>query len=401
MNVSEYNIKFHTCDGQLMLFNTITREVVSAEDDLNCSSIEVGIKHRNQIEQIEECIKQNSTQQMLTIIPTTNCNARCWYCFEKGMSRYDMSSNIIDGTINFIKSSFNDSNIKLNWSGGEPLMNIEAIIRITDALNDAGYKLHTSVTTNGSILPPDFLSYIKQANADISFGITIDEINEAYNITKRIFITNNIDPFQNLIKNIHCILESEIRVSIRINFSNIDRAKIIYSFLEKEFAGYNQNLIYIYFAYIWNSSEKDNIALNNAIECIKHIKNGYNISVFSNPYISNVLLRYFSKDKEIKYCSGMNRNNFIINADGNLYRCHRLIGNKKYSCGDVIEGIDKESLGFTLFEPSLEKFCTNCKMSPICTINCKTNRIIYGKNTICKNTKIIVEHLIKEMLEHS
>ena len=96
-----------------------------------------------------------------------------------------------------------------------------------------------------------------------------------------------------------------------------------------------------------------------------------------------------------------NRNNFIINADGNLYRCHRLIGNKKYSCGDVIEGIDKESLGFTLFEPSLEKFCTNCKMSPICTINCKTNRIIYGKNTICKNTKIIVEHLIKEMLEHS
>lgn len=316
MNVSEYNIKFHTCDGQLMLFNTITREVVSAEDDLNCSSIEMGIKHRNQIEQIEECIKQNSTQQMLTIIPTTNCNARCWYCFEKGMSRYDMSSNIIDGTINFIKSSFNDSNIKLNWSGGEPLMNIEAIIRITDALNDAGYKLHTSVTTNGSILPPDFLSYIKQANADISFGITIDEINEAYNITKRISITNNIDPFQNLIKNIHCLLESGIRVSIRINFSNIDRAKIIYSFLEEEFAGYNRNLIYIYFAYIWNSSEKDNIALNNAIECIKHIKNGYSISVFSNPYISNVLLRYFSKDKEIKYCSGMNRNNFR-----ELYTC--------------------------------------------------------------------------------
>ena len=352
------------------------------------------------IKQIEDSIQRNSKQQMLTIIPTTNCNARCWYCFEKGMSRCDMSDSIIDDTIKFVKSSFNYSDIKLNWSGGEPLMNIEAIIRITDALSEAGYKLHTSITTNGSILPPDFMSYIKHANADISFGITIDEIFEEYNATKRIAAINNIDPFQNLLRNIHSILNCGIKVSIRINFRDFDRAQIIYSFLEKEFRKYEKSLLSIYFALIWNPSEDDNTALKNAFTYIKCFKDGYNVSVFSNPYISNVLMRHFAKNKDVHYCSGMNLNNFVINVDGNVYKCHRLIGDKKYSCGNVKDGIDKKSYGFTLFEPSIEGHCQTCKMSSICVVNCKATKIIYWQDAICRNTKIIAEYLMNDVVHY-
>lgn len=352
------------------------------------------------IEPIEDSIKKNSKLQTLTIIPTTNCNARCWYCFEKDMSRYDMPSDIIEETINFVKNSFNYTDIKLNWSGGEPLMNIDAIVHITDALNVAGYKLHTSITTNGSILPSDFLSYIRQANADISFGITIDEIFDAYSTTKRISPINNTDPFLNLIRNIHCILDHGIRVSIRINFRDFDRAQIINSFLEKEFRNYKKSLINIYFALVWNPAEDDREAFKNALTYIKCIKNGYNVSVFSNPYISNVLMRCFLKNKDVHYCSGMNINNFVINVDGNVYKCHRLIGDKKYSCGNVKDGIDKTSYGFTLFEPRIESHCQKCNMSSICIVNCRANKIIYGQDSICKNTKSIVDYIVKGIINN-
>lgn len=367
---------------------------------MKCSHICSDSKYSNCAEQTENIIKKISTQQVLTIIPTTNCNARCWYCFEKGMSRYDMSSNIIDETINFVISSFDDCDIKLNWSGGEPLMNIGAIKRITNALNDAGYKLHTSVTTNGSILPHGFLEYIKQSNEEISFGITIDEIFDAYNSIKRISIINNLDPFQNLLKNIHCILDYGIKVSIRINFRDFDRARIISSFLENEFKNHESSLISIYFALVWNPSEDESEALKNALTYIKCIKDGYNVSIFSNPYISNVLIRHFSKKQEVHYCSGMNLKNFVINVDGNVYKCHRLIGDNKYSCGNVKDGINKNSNGFKLFVPRIESQCQKCKMSHICVVNCKANKIMYGQDSICKNTKIIVDGFVKDFFNN-
>ncbi len=39
--------------------------------------------------------------QNATILTTTNCNARCYYCFESGIDRYDMTEETADAVIRY------------------------------------------------------------------------------------------------------------------------------------------------------------------------------------------------------------------------------------------------------------------------------------------------------------
>ena len=57
-----------------------------------------------------------------TILPTTACNARCFYCFEEGMKFVTMSDETVSQTIEFIKKTRNPGNpVNFAWFGGEPL----------------------------------------------------------------------------------------------------------------------------------------------------------------------------------------------------------------------------------------------------------------------------------------
>ena len=62
-----------------------------------------------------------------TIFPTTDCNARCFYCFELGRDRVPMSKETAEKAADYIKAHCGGEKIKLNWFGGEPLYNQEAI----------------------------------------------------------------------------------------------------------------------------------------------------------------------------------------------------------------------------------------------------------------------------------
>lgn len=123
--------------------------------------------------------------QIVTIFPTTNCNARCWYCYEEGISRCDMSQNTIKQTIKFIKQTFNKPEIYINWFGGEPLLNIDAIKQITLALKDAGYILNTCITSNGSLITPELIRLLSNNYHKKSMSITIDAIGKEYGKIKR------------------------------------------------------------------------------------------------------------------------------------------------------------------------------------------------------------------------
>ncbi|MCR5121412.1 MAG: hypothetical protein K6B74_03220, partial [Ruminococcus sp.] len=55
------------------------------------------------------------------IFPTTGCNARCVYCYEKGYAVKNMSIETADRLVDYICETKSDDFVKLNWFGGEPL----------------------------------------------------------------------------------------------------------------------------------------------------------------------------------------------------------------------------------------------------------------------------------------
>ena len=64
------------------------------------------------------------------------CNLRCTYCFEKHTSeRLCIESE--DKIINFFRKEIpKKKQLRLSWFGGEPLLNLPSILRISSAVDD-------------------------------------------------------------------------------------------------------------------------------------------------------------------------------------------------------------------------------------------------------------------------
>ena len=145
MKYSQFNIITNLDDGTNVVYNSLSRKYIlqaenSYEDiniDKHSSSHDCGILVNDNCDETSQLIsliqkEVNDGEQSLTILPTTNCNARCWYCYEKGIEHFDMSQDIIDNTIQFINGQFQaERELSINWFGGEPLMHFDAIKQIT------------------------------------------------------------------------------------------------------------------------------------------------------------------------------------------------------------------------------------------------------------------------------
>ena len=81
----------------------------------------------------------NSNYKHYRIWPTSACNARCYYCFEKGIKYQTMTKEVADAVINFIAGRLNEGDtLKVEWFGGEPLLNPDIIDYIFTALKKIG-----------------------------------------------------------------------------------------------------------------------------------------------------------------------------------------------------------------------------------------------------------------------
>ena len=77
--------------------------------------------------------KQKDGIWKYTILPTTACNARCFYCYENDWIPVTMTERTADAVVDFILRTKQEGRIQLDWFGGEPLYNIPAIDTITSS----------------------------------------------------------------------------------------------------------------------------------------------------------------------------------------------------------------------------------------------------------------------------
>lgn len=173
-----------------------------------------------------EIIKlQKVENQGYIIAVTTDCNARCPYCYEKGTEIIYMDRQCADKVINFIDRNYNGNIINITWFGGEPLLNVEIINYICEKLVENNIKFISSIITNGYLFN-DKLVTMAGHKWNLSHAqISLDGTEPEYNRIKNYKYTN-INPFKSVIENIEYLANNEINVSIRLNISR-DNAKNI------------------------------------------------------------------------------------------------------------------------------------------------------------------------------
>lgn len=173
------------------------------------------------------------TVNSYVIFTTLDCNAQCFYCYEKGTAGIKMSkttaNNIADFIINRFKKSQDEvsntenketnNKVTISWFGGEPLYNTEIIDIIIDRLISAEIPYQTSIISNGSLINEEIIDKFVNKWKIQNIQITIDGTPTVYNKIKNYkdpeFRKSN--PFNTVINNIKLLISTGIKVNIRLN----------------------------------------------------------------------------------------------------------------------------------------------------------------------------------------
>ena len=151
-----------------------------------------------------------------TVFTTTDCNARCFYCYEKGRRRIPMSEEVARDAAAYIAEACRGEDVRLRWFGGEPLYNIPAIDTITSGLKSRGVAITSSMTSNGFYLTEDVARRAVSVWNLQNVQITVDGTEKVYNRTKA-YIDDCENPFARVLDNIEGALDAGIKVFIRLN----------------------------------------------------------------------------------------------------------------------------------------------------------------------------------------
>lgn len=315
------------------------------------------------------------------IAVTTKCNARCFYCFEKGMLQKDMTIESADKAIAYLKSRYNiNKSLNITWYGGEPLMNQEIISYITKELHKVYSDYSASMITNGFLFDDEI---IKKAIYDWKISvvqITLDGTEEIYNSRKN-YINCTESPFKRVINNIKKLTEHNIQVSVRLNIDDDNFTDIIHllEFLKTEMSGIEN--LFIYPAVL----TKNKFMSNSTPE--ERAMN-YMEKIFTE-YGDIINIAHFIETSPKIYACMLDDDNAVsIGTDGNLYICEHYVDKEKYICNE------KKLIN----RPEITDKCYNCKLLPKCLGGCYANR--KENNLSCSIEKYCINTYLKGKLNN-
>ncbi len=260
-----YHLSAHTltvpCEDGLLLYQTLTGALYLLEkseryadhqEELIQSWILVpeGFDERKQTRDVRRIAAMLDSKKKsitsFTVFTTTDCNARCFYCFEMGKRRFSMSRETAHDVAAYMMQASGGNKIRISWFGGEPLLNKTAIDIISDDLQSHGAEYTSTIVTNAYFLDRETAQKAAQFWHTDLMQITLDGTREVYNRTKA-YITNDGDAFERVFENIGYALDAGIKVQIRLNMDqrNADDLSMLCDVLAERFSGQTRLNVYV------------------------------------------------------------------------------------------------------------------------------------------------------------
>ncbi len=298
----------------------------------------------------------------ITITPTMKCNARCAYCYEKGIHQTDMIKNAEDKLVRFIKESGNKNEIHINWFGGEPLLNTKFIDSFSEKLIEEGIKYSSYIITNGSKINDEILNKKLELWNVHEMQITLDGTKNQYEKRKN-YINEHEGEFYTILNNIRLLAEKNIYIHIRLNIERDNKQDILKLLKEIDLIfGKYENVVF-YPAFITGSENP--LDEDEKVEYIKDMMN-----IVSNVKKLTAGTKFYSYPR-IHSCMYNDPKSFSIDVNGNIYRCEHLLGKSQESMGNLDSGFIKDDQRGK--ENLLRKECEDCVFLPKCLGGCEAN----------------------------
>ncbi len=308
-----------------------------------------------------------------TILTTTDCNARCAYCYEAGVKRRDMSRETAEKVTDFIadnwaavqrteQSDHPVRQVTLQWFGGEPLCNTAAIDRITQELAGREIPFTSSLITNGSLLTEEVIARAVRDWHVHSAQITLDGTEETYNRVKA-YTDASDSSYRRVLANIERALAAGMAVTARLNLTgeNFDDLSQLVGELAVLFGAYPKFRLYA--AYVFRLREDTfNQPYRADLETLSGQRQALTAQIRDRGLLAGKRLRRSVKTNQ---CMADSEATTLIQVDGALGRCEHCYDSM--SCGSVTEGITDPAVVAYWKKPEPDAaVCWDCLMYPDC-----------------------------------
>lgn len=338
---------------------------------------------------------------------SASCNLNCPYCFAQsdgGFKFSDYSEKDIQEIVDFIvKKNDADTPITLIFFGGEPLLRFD-IIKFTVNYCRKTYperKFGYSMTTNGTILNEEVLSFIKENN--MSILISLDGPDNEFNLRR---FKNGRKSIDKVIKNLEYIRDAGVRLEIRATLVN-SNPYICETFDFFENLGIPFNVVFAY-----ASENKSHHYADYNDDNLRHIASQFDElfdfytkkiwnkePLYNKMLFENIELIRYRITREVSCSAGVTY--FTIMSNGDIFSCAHFMNNHKYCIGNIKdENINKEQ--YVPVPINQIKECANCWAKQLCLGGCLAQKIYMGgrcdtaqTKEECKLNKIVWTFYIK------
>jgi len=303
-------------------------------------------------------IWEQGKAKTITFIVTKDCQLVCKYCYLVGKNNKErMSFDVAKKAIDYIlreREIFKEPSVVFDFIGGEPLMEIELIDKITDYIKNKlqienhpwlnAYRFNFS--TNGLMYNDKRVQqYIQKNKEEISIGITIDGTQKKHDL-QRVF-ANGKGSYNEIIDNVSLWIKQFGTVDTKVTVSSDDIPYIKESILHLWSIGITHVYINVVFENIWK--EGDDLLLEEQLMSLAD-------EIIEKEYYKNYTCSFFSENLGKPLDRKFHNQNWCgtgrmlaVDAVGNFYPCTRFAGyslreKKPAIIGNIHDGIDQNKL---------------------------------------------------------
>jgi uncharacterized protein len=307
-----------------------------------------------------EALRSNDEYRLM-LLPTYECNVRCWYCTQKHEETWMSPEIVARVKRNLYKAATSGKYkvIKVDWFGGEPLLAYDIIKDVNSYVQklcaDNNLIFSSDITTNGTLLTKKRIEELAEVGIRF-YQITIDGTKAEHDKIKRLKQTS---AYETSMRNVALIAENNFCV-LRYNYTakNLKPNEIVNEISERIPERLRKN-IRVYIHKVWQED----------IAKVAHA----DVKMLYNKANDNHLRPHLAS---LDMCYADQKNFFCIFPNGRIGKCDN--SNPNEVPGEILEdGTFKWNVASGYDIPVFEQNgsqCKDCRYLPVCWGPCASVR---------------------------
>ncbi len=312
-------------------------------------------------------LRCNNRKAVIGVVTTYECNLCCTYCYEKGFQNRNLilTEEICLNIIRYIKEYihlYDLSDLRILFTGGEPTLKKDAIIKISKEISNYCQRLNInfcfSIVTNGTIDFIDIIPQLRSYGLDI-VQVSLDGPEEIHNkrrlagfnaFKKSISFISQLTSIENLSIIIRTNVDGHNAKYIDAMLSEISQyiegRNVFFDFVQTEEPLCNRN----------NKISEQKKEVNDMLEAYRSIRKfGFKL-VKVNPFH--------------RECANFVEEGCFVDPGGEIYKCGGMLGHETESICNIKNITCLKDYVRKYIDAKVYDECLSCNLFPICGGGC-------------------------------